>query len=426
MWDKMSLEERLERTREIARTGGTAFGGAPFPPVGEEVNNHVHTCYSFSPYTPSDAALMARRAGLGAVGIMDHDSVSGAKEFLAACDIAGIASTVGFEVRVHADGTALEGKKINNPDTDNILYMAVHGIPKDRIDDADAFLSPLREERNRRNRRQVEALNLILQEKSLPSISFDRDVLAVSMEEDGGSVTERHILWALSLMLVKQWGKGPSLVEKLKSCFGLELPEKISLYLSDPDNPHYIYDLLGVMKSTLLPHFYIDPDKNECIGVKTVVDFARSIGAIPAYAYLGDVGESPTGDKKAEKFEDDYLDELIPELKRIGFLAVTYMPPRNSREQLARLMKLCSRHGLMQISGVDINSSRQSFHCPEIMEPAYAHLIEATWALIAHEKLSEDKPEAGLFSDKQSASGLSLEERIENFAKIGRAKYRKE
>ena len=43
----------------------------------EEVNNHVHSIYSFSPYSPSMIAVKAAQAGLRTVGIMDHDSVSG-------------------------------------------------------------------------------------------------------------------------------------------------------------------------------------------------------------------------------------------------------------------------------------------------------------------------------------------------------------
>ena len=27
----------------------------PFPPKGTDVNNHIHTTYSFSPYTPAAA-----------------------------------------------------------------------------------------------------------------------------------------------------------------------------------------------------------------------------------------------------------------------------------------------------------------------------------------------------------------------------------
>ena len=41
------------------------------------------------------------------------------------------------------------------------------------------------------------------------------------------------------------------------------------------------------------------------------VRFCGESGGILAYAYLGDVTNSVTGDKKAQKFEDDYLDELF-------------------------------------------------------------------------------------------------------------------
>ncbi len=46
----------------------------------EEVNNHVHTTYSFSPYEPSAAAYAAWKAGLGIVGSIDHDSIGAARE----------------------------------------------------------------------------------------------------------------------------------------------------------------------------------------------------------------------------------------------------------------------------------------------------------------------------------------------------------
>ena len=145
----------------------------------------------------------------------------------------------------------------------------------------------------------------------------------------------------------------------------------------------------------------------------------NKIGGIPSYAYLGDVGESPTGDKKAEKFEDEFLDDLVPELKEIGFKAITYMPPRNTLEQLLRVQKLCSKYELMEISGVDINSSRQSFNCPEILQSEFAHLIDATWALIAHEKLTSIKEEWSLFHKDNPLSSLSLNERIKKYAEWG-------
>ena len=97
---------------------------------------------------------------------------------------------------------------------------------------------------------------------------------------------------------------------------------------------------------------------DELPDVREALDIANEIGAISAYAYLGDVGSSVTGDKRAQKFEDDYLDELIPYIKELGFRAVTYMPSRNTRAQLERLRALCEKYELFQISGEDINSPR--------------------------------------------------------------------
>jgi hypothetical protein len=76
----------------------------------------------------------------------------------------------------------------------------------------------------------------------------------------------------------------------------------------------------------------------------------------------------------------------------------------------------------MEISGVDINSSRQSFNCPEIVEPEFRHLIDATWALIAHEKLSSVDPAFSFFrrgTDRLHAG--TLQDRIERYSEIGRA-----
>ncbi|MFP4444508.1 MAG: PHP domain-containing protein, partial [Spirochaetia bacterium] len=236
----------------------------------------------------------------------------------------------------------------------------------------------------------------------------------------GGSLTERHILFALCEKITAAYGKGTELTAFVTGKLGITLPDQIQERLAEPENPHYLYDLLGILKSTFTSKFFIPPDTEECIGVSEAVDFANMIGAIPAYAYLGDVTESPTGDKKAQKFEDDYLEELFLELENLCFRAVTYMPPRNTRDQLKRVQELCARHSLMEISGVDINSSRQSFNCPEILDPQFEHLFENTWALIAHERLNEASPSLGLFSAKSPFRSMELTERIGLYAKMGK------
>lgn len=415
----LNAEPRSARLSALSRLVQSNHDNIAEIPLTQEVNNHVHTTYSFSPYSPTYAAWMARSSGLQAVGSVDHDSISAAEETVEAAKLLGIGSTVGFEIRVNFDGTSVSGRKINNPDSTNIAYMVVHGVPLPRVNEVMEFLAPINAARNQRNKEQITRLNRILASLEVPQLTWDA-VYASSRADEGGSITERHILYTLSLLLMGTVGPGPQMIAFLQDRFGAELPARVAGYLADPVNPHYVYDLLGVLKGAFLPRFFIQPQHDECISVFDAVEFGRSIAAIPAYAYLGDVRESPTGDKKAEQFEDRYLDELFPELTRIGFRAVTYMPPRNTKEQLRRVQELCARHELMEISGVDINSSRQSFTCPDVMEPEFAHLNDATWALIAHEKLTSISPAYSLFGSSSLAEG-SLDERIRRYASFGRA-----
>ncbi len=410
---------RAERLWALGEVGRLIADGREQAAVTVEVNNHVHTIYSFSPYSPAMVAYRAWKAGLQAVGAMDHDSVAGADEMIEACKVIGIGSTVGCEIRVNFTGTALEGRKINNPDSSNIVYMSLHGIPRPRLPEVDEFLRPIRAERNKRNGRMVERLNGLTARYGIDAINFQRDVYAASQADEGGGITERHILSALAQKIIDKTGRGTTLVGFVENGLGIELAPKLREYLLDEQNPHYRYDLLGVLKSSFLPEFFIQPDENECVSVLRAVELGRAVGAIPCYAYLGDVTESPTGDKKAEKFEDEFLDELVVELKRIGFKALTYMPPRNSLEQLERVQRLCREHELMEISGVDINSSRQSFSCPEILEPAFHHLIDSTWALIAHEKLASQDERYALFSAENPLADLNLSERLARYSLAG-------
>jgi hypothetical protein len=74
----------------------------------------------------------------------------------------------------------------------------------------------------------------------------------------------------------------------------------------------------------------------------------------------------------------------------------------------------------MEISGVDINSSRQSFNCPILLEPEFRHLADAAYALIAHEKLADQVPTLGMFHPENPRQFKTLEERIVYYAEIGR------
>jgi hypothetical protein len=415
-----SREERLGALAKLAASLPSPEGKSG------ESNNHVHTIYSFSPYSPSMAALAAREAGLEVAGSVDHDSISASREMVAACALVGIGSVTGCELRVgfRADpggGTLpFADRKINNPDSTGVVYMTIQGVPAGKVDELSDFLAPIRAARVARTSRMAVSASALLSEAGIEGIDMARDVLPRSKADEGGGVTERHLLAAVADRLIGRYGRGVSLVEGLARDFDIKPSAKLAALLSDTGNRMLEYDLLGVLKSGFLGRFFEQPGDAECPDAVRVVAFARSIGAVPAYAYLGDVGESPTGDKKAEKFEDDFIEALFDALTAAGFLGVTYMPPRNTRSQLERVRRLCEERGLMQISGVDINSPRQSFNCPELREPEFAHLSDATWALVAHERLSSVDESAGLFAAGNPLAALTLERRIAAYARAGR------
>lgn len=420
------LERRInDRDKNVRSKAAQCIGdlikkGRITRDVLKEVNNHVHTTYSFSPYEPAAASFAAWKAGLGIVGSIDHDSIGAAQEMLDASSRIGIAATVGFELRCSFLDTPFSTRKINNPDSLGIAYLCIHGVPRTAFAKAEAFLQPIREARYKRNRLQTKALNSLISYSGIEPIDFEHEVVPLSRYEEGGSITERHILSALAGKILAIVHPGPPVVSFLETQLGIPVTGNVRNYLMYPDPIHYRYDLIGVLKSNYLERFFIQPTTEETVDVKEAVSFGLSIGAIPAYAYLGDIEESVTGDKKAERFEDAYLEELVAFLADIGFPAVTYMPPRNTKRQMARLQELCRSYGLMEISGVDINSSRQSFNCPALLDPSCEHLIDSAWALVAHEKLAAVTNQWALFDHDNPYSHLPLAQRVAMYAELGR------
>lgn len=379
--DLLNVEDPAERLANLAIVLGEEKEAPEVKP--QYANNHIHTCYSFSPYSPTAAVYMARAEGLQTAGIMDHDSIGGATEFRKAGKIAGMGTTCGMECRASLAKTRLAGRKLNNPDQAGVAYMAIHSVPAPGFARLQEVFAPLREKRNVRNRKMVENMNRLMAPYEI-SLDFDKDVVPVSNYQVGGSITERHLLYALSIKIMERAGReacGSFVEEKL----GIPLTEKQKAQLSDASNPHELYDLLGVMKAQLVEKIYI-PATEECILFGDLVKLADEVGAILCYPYLGDVTNSVTGDKKAAKFEDDFLPELFEMLKEEGVHGITYMPARNTPEQIKRLQALCRKYDMTEISGEDVNTSRQSMICPQLAKPEFQHLVDMAWKLVEREK----------------------------------------
>ncbi len=404
-------QQRLEALAAIRKLIDS--GEIPQPVRGKDVNNHIHTFYSFSPYSPAKAVYRSWDAGLMTTGIMDHDSISGADEFIEAGKILGIATTVGAELRASFAGTLLDDKRVNNPDQATVTYVAMHGIPHTAIADVQKFFEPICVERGIRNRAMLVRINAILEDPEL-AVDYDRDVLPISMVQEAGSITERHLLFAVAKKLTQRFGRGEAVVNFLQEKLSIQVKGPVREFLLSETNDFYDYDLLNVLKAQMVEQFYI-PATAEAPPIHEVADFCVKHGIVLAYAYLGDVGDSVTGDKKTQKFEDDFLDDVFTTIKELGFKAVTYMAARNSKKQLDRLRALCVDNEMFQISGEDINQPRQKFICEAMRNPEFDNLVDAAWALIGHELSATQDLAQGMFSAATMRRMPSLDERIEYY-----------
>ncbi|MCL2665033.1 MAG: PHP domain-containing protein [Defluviitaleaceae bacterium] len=381
----------------------------PAPSAGFDVNNHIHTTYSFSPYSPTSAVWHACEAGLSTAGIIDHDTVAGIEEFNEAGKIIGFPTTSGFELRCKTEAV-FGSRRTNNTDQIGVTYFTFHGLPHTRIETARIFLRPVAEARALRNRKMTERINGLFDGVS---IDYDRDVLPVSQQKNGGSVTERHLLFAFAQKLCGLYGRGSSLVNVLKQKFFVG--DDINQKLSDISNPFYLYDLLGFLKAEASEHFYADANEKECPDIRAAAKFANENGIILTYPYLGDVAVSVTADKKKQEYEDSFLDELFEILVNLGIKAFSYMPSRNTREQLIRVRELCGKHQMLQICGEDINGPRQKFICAAMRDKLFSDLYDTTWALIGHEKAATKK-----IDDAFIYSGGPLKSSVERYKNIAK------
>ena len=380
-------DERLTALSELYHMHKS--GELEMPKTGNNVNNHIHTTFSFSPYSPAKAVYLSWLSGLATAGIMDHDSAAGAMEFIDAAKIISFPVTVGVECRCDISETKFRGKLINNPDQKSVAYMAIHGIPHQNINEVERYFAPRREKRNERNKKIINSLNNKLKPYGL-HMDFDNDVLPLTQYQSGGSVTERTLMYALSAKLSKD-----------------EMSRQF---------------LLGLFKSHLIESIYVDADE-ELLTLKELVDLCEKTGAIATYLYLGDVSASVTGDKKAEAYEDAFLDELLQYMKSIGIRAVAYTPARNTQAQLKRVKELAIINDMLQICGEDLNSPLQSFICDKIETPEFMHLIDSAWALIGHELKCVAGISEGMFSKETMRKIPDLNARITHYANYAKKEY---
>lgn len=367
------------------------------------VCQRIYTTYSFSPYTPSKAAFMAYMAGAETVGIADRDSVSGAKEFLAACAMLCLDATFGAECLVKTDGTALDGLNLNCPEQPSRAFCVLHGIPHGEIERFTGYFEYYAEKRVERLKKMAEKYNETLAAYGL-NLDFDKDIASLASVSDGGVITEDHLLLGIANKILEKYDKGTDTVDFLSGELELDISEEYKVLLKDTFNPGYELDMADILRQDLLP-MWIDADE-ECPDIKEFVRIAHETGAILSYSYTGD--------------EEIPAEELLAAVKTLGFNAVSYSPSRLPAAECEKLKNLCESLSLLPLCADSVSRPRHPFVSEVSNTPEFEYLKETSRAVIGHEKAASVNEEFGMFSLKIEAKFPTLKERVEYFAALAK------
>lgn len=412
-----SGEERLAGLRVLKQIEKDDKFFVPSPRE-HDMKISLKTDYSYMPFTPSYVAYKLHESGARVAGIMDYDTVSGAKEFNEACEVLGVTALLGTEVKTYISRTKKRNIRINNLYQKDIITLRMTAIAPNSLERVNEWLEKYRRKRNDRNIKMTELINKKYRPYGI-ILNYERDVVQLARGEEGGSITEWHLLYALAIELINRFGRGQILLRFITQELEIDITEKMRQHLLDvTDNDIYIYDLINVLKGEV-KNFYIDADA-ECCSILEFLKLAKDIGAIVVYPYMGDIIQNFLGEYRVEKFEDSFLEELLKELKDLGVQAVSFEPSRLTDEQLSKIMRLCDEMGLMQLSGETIYSVRQSFAASILDEEKFAHLRNCVWAAAGNVKALENGLNSSMFSSQTIQSYPKLEERVLIYSALGK------
>lgn len=380
------------------------------PADNRPMGNHFHSWESWGPGSASALAVFSAANNLAVTGIVDHYSVNGLREFRKACSALGIPATSGYEMRTLIRSNLMCGDVdlsktiINSPGNPGEAYIVFHGV----VPEQNQFLALARADKFERYGHVVERINELLEGRTTGRIDFTS---IVETRTQDGNILDRHVADALfDLLHTDAAGKFDGIIDRMTEWWGpISSAEEGKLKAAADDYAKYMAATLmlrGRLLQTGKPA-YFEPSVIECPPIEYLSAMAREEGSLLVYPYLGT--------------EDEYLDDQMPLLIRLGFDAISGMPNRNIDKQTARIMDLCEAAGVPYISGMDVNNLTQDWiDIPWSFNEA---LIATALMLVGHE-FAVKNGMGGFNSPSIMRTFPVLNDRIAHFVNLARTSQR--
>ncbi len=337
------------------------------------VNLHIHTNESFSVFnSPTEAAWEGYAAGLEGLGINDHYTIAGHREFGEACGILSLKATFNIEAMAMSEEAKRNGERYNDPKNPGRTYLCGKGVVHDLEPGSPSgkLLAKMIAAFKRRCEKMTEKVNALLNEVD-PSLNLSfQDVLKLTPR---GNVTERHIAQAVTELVTRRFPKS-----KNRKAF---LTRLIGSFAEEDLSSEYQYQ--DLIRNSLLKTggpAYVEEPPEAFPSIQRIVRLFVDYGAIPTYPVLG----NPVTEKEKD------LGSLFDELEGYGIYAVEVIPKRNTRKRLKQILTVAAKHGFPVFNGTEHNTKT-----PEPLldrfsrDPAFLPVFErGAFLVLGHQFLS--------------------------------------
>jgi hypothetical protein len=313
-------------------------GQIVLPKPGPDVNLHAHTFFSYNAYgySPAKFAWLARKAGLGAAGIVDFDVLDGLEEFLAAGRQVDLKACVSLESRVFVPEFAT--RVINSPGEPGIAYHMGVGFAR-AVEHP--FLAEMRGAAAQRTRDLLERVNAYMRPVEL---DYEQDVVPLTPK---GNATERHLCQAFERKASRVFPDASQ-----RDAFWRE---KLG------DAPPAGAKLQNLIRAKTMKKGgvgYVQPGKGSFPLMADMNRFVLESGAIPTLTWLDGTAE---GEKS--------LEELFATAIKSGAAALNIIPDRNytpgvkdqKLKNLYDVVETAEKHRFPVIVGTEMNSPGNKF-----------------------------------------------------------------
>ncbi len=341
-FNKTKRRDALTRLADSIRAGNIAL-----PPVGNRINLHAHTFFSYNSYgySPSHFAWKAKQEGLALAGIVDFDVFDGIDEFIEAAGMLDLKGCGGMETRVFVPEFA--DKVINSPGEPGISYHMGVGFFSGKLTGKNlAFQKRLQDTAQQRNRELTSRVNGYLKPIEL---NYDKNVLPLT---PAGNATERHICLAYARKAAAHFHNDQQLAAFWSDKLGAD-----AVKLGLPEGR----DLLNTIRNKTMKRGgvgYVQPDAGAFPKMDETNQFVLAAGGIPTMTWLN--GQSD-GEKEIRR--------LVRIGMSTGVAAINIIPDRNFTpgkiddllRNLQEVIAIACELELPIVVGTEMNSPGQRF-----------------------------------------------------------------